>query len=58
MHAEKMNYDNGMYIEQLFKNTTAKTLDYCLVFMASKEKNDHSYIVTAFDKYRVQGPVI
>ena len=54
MHAETMNYDNGMYIEQLFKTTTARTRNYCLVFLASKEKNDQSYIVTAFEKYRVQ----
>jgi len=49
-----MNYDIGMYIEQLFKNTTARTPNYSLVFMASKERNEHSYIVSAFDKFRVQ----
>ena len=54
LHAERMNFDNGMNIEQLFKNTTARTGNYSLVFMASKERNEHSYIVSAFDKYRVQ----
>ncbi len=36
------------------KNTTVKNHKYRLVFMASKETNDSCYIVTAFDKNRVQ----
>jgi hypothetical protein len=32
--------------------------EYRLIFMASKEHNDNSYIVTAFDKHRVQGPIL
>ena len=54
MHAEKMNYDSGMHIEQLIKKTTVVNHDYRLIFMASKERNDHSYIVMAYDKYRAQ----
>ena len=54
MHAERMNYDSGMHIEQLIKNITVTNHNYRLIFMSSKEKNDHSYIVTAFDKYRSQ----
>ena len=54
MHAEKMNYDSGMHIEQLVKQTTVSNHNYRLIFMASKERNEHSYIVTAYDKYRVQ----
>jgi len=56
LHAEKMNYDSGMHLEQLIKKTTVSNHNYRLIFMASKEKNDHSYIVTAFDKYRIQVP--
>ncbi len=36
------------------KNTTVKNHKYRLVFMASKETKDSCYIVTAFDKFRVQ----
>jgi hypothetical protein len=58
LHAEKMNYDNGMHLEQLIKKTTVSNHSYRLIFMASKERNDHSYIVTAFDKYRIQVPSV
>jgi len=54
VHAERMNYDTGMYIENLINKTTVSNKKYRLVFIASKEKNDLSYIVTAFDKYRRQ----
>lgn len=55
MHAERIKFDNGMQIEQLFKNTTVSVNHkYRLIFMASKEHNDNSYIVTSFDKNRIQ----
>ena len=57
MHAERIKFDNGMLIEQLFKNTTVTVNhEYRLIFMASKEHNDNSYIVTSFDKNRIQVP--
>jgi hypothetical protein len=43
-----------MQLEQLIKNTTVTNHEYRLVFLASKEHSDNSYVVTAFDKYRVQ----
>jgi hypothetical protein len=53
MHAEKIKYESGLQIELLIKNTTVTNHRYNLVFLARKEDNDNSYIVTAFDKYRI-----
>ena len=54
MHAERIKYEAGLQLEHLIKNTTVTNQEYRLIFMASKEHNDSSYIVTAFDKYRIQ----
>ena len=55
MHAEKLSYDTGIFIETLFKNTTPSNKKYRLIFMAAQEQNEHSsYIVTAFEKNRRQ----
>ena len=58
VHAERMNYDTGMYIENLVNKTTVSNASYRLVFIACKEVNDLSYIVTAFDKCRQQMPAL
>lgn len=54
LHAERIKFDAGMQIEHLVKSTTATNHAYRLIFMASKEARENSYIVTAFEKYRIQ----
>jgi len=54
LHAESMNYDTGLFIENLVKTTTVSNEKYRLIFLVSKENNNHSYLVTAFDKFRRQ----
>ncbi len=59
LHAEYIDYDNGVYLENLIKNATISNIKYHLILLAVKEKNnDHSYILTAFDKYRKQMPLL
>jgi hypothetical protein len=54
LHAERMDFDTGVYIENFVKNTTVENTKYRLIFMASKERSRNSYIVTAFDQHRSQ----
>ncbi len=52
LNAENINYETSVLVERMFLETTVTNREYKIVFIASKEFNEQSYITTALDQDR------
>ena len=56
VHAEKMDYNSCVHVEKILHQSTVSNHEYKLVFLASKESNEKTYISTSLEKYIMPTP--
>ena len=56
LYADRLDFITSNFIENMFVTSNIENREYKLVFICTKEKVTHSYLATAFDKYKSQVP--
>ena len=58
VHAEYMDFRSCVHVEKILQESTVSNHEYKLVFLASKELNEQTYISTSLEKFLMPAPFL